>query len=567
MLRFLTYESRDVDERRRGTLFQYFLAGIVIPVLGLLGINLYELATQTDPDALLFVVTDVASLGFLVVLWFVHRRFPNVARHLFLLMLALAPVSLFEIQVLDRVLVTLTIPVMMAAFLIGPVHSFVYAVVVSAVYSAVILQSFSAGVWGDNTLSYAFNYPSLLSTLVIAFIAWLISRSLEQALAQVQQRAEELRILNEELDQRVRERTRELAEALGRESATAARNQAILESIGDGVLVIDNDNRIIISNPAARRLTRQEMTGKPLHEVLAGVEPAALANIEEYIVENEVEERPIIQFELNRLTVAANITPISLGELNQGQMSGSNVMVLRDVTREAELDKMKTIFLGTVSHELRTPMAAIKGFVDVLADQEAGNLSESGREYLGVIDSNVSRLLVLANDLIDMSRLEVGEIALYCEWTDLEPIIRDAVDTVRHEFEKRGLSLTVQIEPDLPSLYLDQNRIVQVLLNLLTNVYKYTVEGGATVNARRSREAVQIEISDTGVGVTEAEQARIFERFFRSERRVVQEAGGSGLGLAISRGLVELHGGTITFHSEQNAGTTFFINLPLAEAP
>ena len=240
-------------------------------------------------------------------------------------------------------------------------------------------------------------------------------------------------------------------------------------------------------------------------------------------------------------------------------------MVLRDVTREAELDRMKTIFLGAVSHELRTPMTAIKGYVELLSELEAESLSESGRKYLSIVGDNIKRLLSLANDLIDMSRIEVGELALYCEWTELEPIVNGAVDTVRQEFERRGLSLEVQIEPDLPLLYLDRHRITQVLLNLLTNAYKYTVEGGATVKVHRADHTVQIEVGDTGVGMTEEEQSHLFERFFRSNHEVVRRAGGSGLGLTIAKGMVELHGGTISFESEYNVGTVFVVSLPVTE--
>lgn len=567
MLRFLTYTSQDPDEQRRGTLFNIFLVGISIPVLGLLGINTYEALTQAYPNALAFVTIDLVSISCLFALWFLHRLHSRSARHLFLLFLTMAAVSFFEVHILDRVLVTLTIPVMIAAFLIRPPHSFTYAIITGLAYSAVVLRSFTQGAWGDQNLSYVFNHISLLSLFVIAFIAWLVSRSLDQALAEARHRADELKVLNEELDQRVRDRTRELAEALRREHASAVRNQTILESIGDGVLVTNSHNHIIVSNPAADRLAHHSLTGRSLQEALADIQAEVLVQIENYMAEDTVGERPNIQFEWNKRTVAANIAPVSLTPPGQEHSSGGNVMVLRDVTREAELDRMKTIFLGSVSHELRTPMAAIKGYVDILLDPELEKLSATGRKYLAIIDTNIKRLLSLANDLIDMSRLEVGEIALYCRWTEPGPVVLAAVDTVKQEFERRGLSLAVQIDPDLPPLYLDRNRIIQVLLNLLTNAYKYTVEGGATVKVSRVDEAVEIEVADTGVGMTEEEQAHLFERFFRARRDVVQKAEGSGLGLVIARGLVELHGGTIECRSEYNAGTTFKISLPVTRVP
>jgi signal transduction histidine kinase len=568
VLRFLTYSSQDPDEKRRGTLFNIFLFGILIPVLGLLGINLYEAITHAYPAALTFVMVDLASLGCFGALWFLHRFYPKQIRHFFLVFLVLVPLTFFGTQLLDRVLVALTIPVLVAAFLIRPATSFIYAVVVSLAYGATVFRSFALGEWGDSRLSDIFNYPSMLSIFAIACIAWIVSRSLDQALAEALQRAEELRVLNEELDQRVQDRTQELARALTREHTAAVRNRTILQAIGDGVLVTDNNDRIIMSNPAANRLAQQDLENRPLREALSEVRSDVLVEIENYMAQEDNDNRPYIQFDWNDHTVMANIAPVALALPGDNHTSGGNVMVLRDITREAQLDRMKTIFLGSVSHELRTPMTAVRGYVELLSDLEAERLSETGRKYLSIVRSNIRRLLSLANDLIDMSRIEVGEIALYCEWVRLEPVVETAADTVRQEFEKRGLSLEIQIEPDLPQLYLDRHRITQVLLNLLTNAYKYTVAGGAAVKVSRiNHHTVQIEISDTGLGMTEEEQTHVFERFFRARQEVVQKVSGSGLGLTITKSLVELHGGTISFHSEYNVGTTFTINLPVADAP
>jgi signal transduction histidine kinase len=565
MLRLLTYSSLDPDERRRGTLFNIFLFGIFVPVLGLMGVNLYGMITGAHPDAAVFVAIDLGSLVFLGALWLLHRFRPELARHVFLLFLVLAPLSLFEVHLLDRVLVALTIPVMMAAFLLTPIRSFVYAFVVSMAYTVIILRSYALGEWGDDRLIRVFNYPSVLSIFAITCIAWVVSHFLNQALTEAQQGAEELRVLNQELDQRVQERTRELVEALEREHAMAVRNQTILESIGDGVLVTDSSSRIIVSNPAADRLADQRLEAKSLHEALVTAKPEVLAQIEGSRDGGIENEKNNIQFEWNERTVAANIAPIQLDITPQSYISGGHVMVIRDITHEAELDRMKTIFLGSVSHELRTPMTAIKGYVDLLSDLESDSLSEAGREYLGIVSANIRRLLSLANDLIDLSRIEVGEIALYREWTELEPIVMAAAATVRQEFEKRSLDLGVQIEAELPLLFLDRHRITQVLLNLLTNSYKYSVEGGATVNVSHTDHSVQIEVSDTGVGMTEEEQSHLFERFFRSNHEVVQRANGSGLGLTIAKKMIELHAGTISFHSQHNTGTTCIVSLPVID--
>jgi signal transduction histidine kinase len=237
-------------------------------------------------------------------------------------------------------------------------------------------------------------------------------------------------------------------------------------------------------------------------------------------------------------------------------------MVLRDFTKEAELEKAKDLFLGMVSHELRTPMSAIQGYVDILLASENNNLSEAGYEYLQTIGVSIKQLLKLANELIDLSRMETGEIDLYPQWVDLTEVVQNAAKIVRQEYEARNLSLEIKVEDDLPQLYVDHNRLNQVLLNLLSNAYKYTPQGGAMIAVNQTDEWINIDVSDTGLGIKKADQEKMFERFFRANDRSVQRVDGVGLGLNISKGLIELHGGNLTFESQYGTGTTFTISLP-----
>jgi signal transduction histidine kinase len=159
--------------------------------------------------------------------------------------------------------------------------------------------------------------------------------------------------------------------------------------------------------------------------------------------------------------------------------------------------------------------------------------------------------------------LETGEIELYSQWVDIADIVQQAVKIVQQEFNTRGLSLAVEIEPELPQLYIDSRRILQVLLNLLSNAYKYTNKGGAIVNVGKTEQEIQISVRDTGIGIQKSDQAHLFTRFFRAADQAIQKAGGTGLGLSISKGMVELHGGNLTFESEYRKGTTFNLALPL----
>ncbi len=559
---FLDVPSLDPDDARRRKLLNILLLGVaVLGLLALLALATLDLSGvfADNPEAVGGVTLGygacLAALGGTAIILAINRYGPGrLASWLFVLMLT-AVVSFADEphHVIDgRSLVNYAIPILMASVLLRPSDSFLVAGL-SALALFIIGLSVQA----------VPNLIAMVTFFMIAVVSWLSARGLQTAL-------EDLRTINRELDQRVRDRTRELAEALGREHAAAVRNRTILEAIGDGVLVTDRQKRIILANPAANRMAllppEQDLQERSLFDTFRGVQPEAVEQIQERMSNGDAAEHSIIRFEWNKRTVAANIAPVSLVLPDQSVVAGGHVMALRDMTREVQLDRMKTIFLGAVSHELRTPMAAIRGYVEVLTDLESASLSEAGRKYLDIIDTNIRRLLALANDLIDLSRIEVGEIALYREWTDLTSIVEGAADTVRREFEKRGLSLAVQIEPDLPPLYVDQHRVTQVLLNLLTNAYKYTVAGGATLDVSRADDTVCVVVADTGVGLTEEEQTRLFERFFRSSNEVVQKAGGTGLGLAITKSLIELHGGEITFESESGKGTTFTINFPIAES-
>jgi signal transduction histidine kinase len=454
----------------------------------------------------------------------------------------------FPIPELKTIFVGMALPIVMAAFLIGPIYSYVHWLIIGFIYT---LRLYS-----ENALNPEdFFFVGLISLLVIAVVSWLIARSLDKALA-------ETKALNEELDQRVQDRTRELAEALEREHETAVRNTTILESIADGVLFFDADQQVKIANPTVNRLANRDLRSLTLTEILTTIEEKARGVIKSWVEGQKSTDESNVKFEWQQRTISATVAPVLLPTAEGESINAGNVMVLRDFTKEAQLERVKSLFLGMVSHELRTPMSAIKGYVKILLDTEKDNLSEAAYEHLQTIDSSIKQLLSLANELIDLSRLETGEIELYREWVDLSPIIKQAVKIVQQEFTARNLELEIKLEDNLPKLYLDKSRILQILLNLLSNAYKYTAQGGATIQVNQFDERITIAVSDTGVGIKPADHANIFGRFFRAGDQFVQQAGGTGLGLNISKGLVELHGGKLNFTSQYGVGTTFWLDLP-----
>lgn len=243
--------------------------------------------------------------------------------------------------------------------------------------------------------------------------------------------------------------------------------------------------------------------------------------------------------------------------------------VFRDITHERAVEQMKSEFVAMVSHELRTPLTSIKGFVDMLLEGDVGPLAEEHQELLRIVKANTDRLLLLINDLLDMSRIEAGKLLLQRAPLDVRPLIRQVVTTLRPQLEAKQQRLLLDLPETLtddaaPLIFGDVVRVHQILTNLLSNAIKYTPQHGQ-ITVRLSEEPpwLCIAVQDTGIGLTAEEQERIFDRFYRARNRATRESGGTGLGLAITRSLVELHQGRITIESEPGKGSTFRVYFPL----
>jgi PAS domain S-box-containing protein len=235
----------------------------------------------------------------------------------------------------------------------------------------------------------------------------------------------------------------------------------------------------------------------------------------------------------------------------------------RDVTRERELDRMKDEFVSLVSHELRTPLTSIKGYVDLLIDGDAGEVTEEQKEFLDIVKNNSDRLVLLVNDLLDVSRIEAGRVNLRLQPVDLAGSIHEVATSLRPLMEQKRQSLKLELPADLPQVRADRDRVAQIVTNLLSNAHKYTLEGGAvTVRAQAREDRVQVEVSDTGVGMTADERDKLFTKFFRAQNPATQNISGTGLGLNIVKSLVEKQGGRIWVTSEPMKGSTFIFTIP-----
>jgi signal transduction histidine kinase len=226
-----------------------------------------------------------------------------------------------------------------------------------------------------------------------------------------------------------------------------------------------------------------------------------------------------------------------------------------------ELDRLKDEFIATVSHELRTPLTSIRGYTELLADDP--HLDDGYRSIISIIDRNGQRLMELIEDLLTFSSIESGALSLTRGPVKARQIVDAAVDAIRPAVEAAGLSLTVQVEPELPVVDGDLSQLERVLLNLLTNAVKFSRAGGeVAIRVSAGGPDVVFEVVDAGVGIPASEQGMLFNRFYRTKDAQQRAIKGSGLGLAISKAVVEAHGGRIRLESVEGSGTRVTFTVP-----
>lgn len=370
----------------------------------------------------------------------------------------------------------------------------------------------------------------------------------------------------------IRDQAQRLGRMLHLEQIESAKNQAILESIADGVVVADAHNRIVLVNlPASNILgmPRRSLIGKSINELLglySHAETSWLATIADWARNaDRIQEWTFLAGQLN---IEAKVVSIHLSPVLAGSQFFGTVSIFRDITKEVEVDRLKSEFVSNVSHELRTPMTSIKGYVDLLLLGAAEPLGPRQQRYLEVVKNNAQRLQILVNDLLNISRLEMGEIKLDLRPLSLQLLIRQVVDghlNGRIQHEHKPLSVSTNLPESLPAVYADAQRVIQILTNLLDNAFNYTLpDGHIGISARVENNFVFIRISDTGIGIAPENQAHIFERFYRADDNLVRTIPGTGLGLTIVKSLVEMHGGAIQVASKPGKGSAFTFSLPIA---
>jgi protein-histidine pros-kinase len=350
--------------------------------------------------------------------------------------------------------------------------------------------------------------------------------------------------------------------------ASEARFRRLLEAAPDGIVTVDRDGRIVLANAQAEQLFGYrpgELTGQLIDRLLPEHPRAHDRAVP--VPTAELRNRPLGSgTDLTGRRKDGSEFPAAVSLSPMESEGGSLVIaVVRDVSRERELDRLKDDFVATVSHELRTPLTSIVGFADLLLAGDGGVLSETARRYLEIIVGNSERLMAIINDLLDVSRLEAGQLVLEPKPLDLAATVRTVTTGFAPQLTAKEQTLRLHLPDDLPPVWADPTRVAQILANLVSNAHKYTPAGGAiAVVVRRKAEMLHVSVVDSGIGLSVEERTRLFTKFYRVDKLASRQAGGTGLGLAITRALVELHGGTVGVESTPGTGSTFSFTLPLA---
>lgn len=331
--------------------------------------------------------------------------------------------------------------------------------------------------------------------------------------------------------------------------------KAVLMNMTDGILIINAQGIIQLINPAIRNIFnfKGEESGISLVEI---VRQHQLVELWQHCTTTQTQQEVSLELGSEHKIIHAIATPLGV------EMAGSVLMVVQDLTRLRRLETVRRDFVSNVSHELRTPLASLKAISETLQE---GALEDppAARRFLNQMDIEIDNLTQMVRELLELSRIESGKVPLQLKAYSPCDLIARAMDRMRLQAERAGLTLNAACDPTLPNVIADPERIDQVLVNLIHNAVKFTRPGGTiTVSAFSRPTEVVIQVNDTGVGIAADALTRIFERFYKADR--ARSGGGTGLGLSIVRHLIEAHGGRVWAESELDKGSTFFFSLPKA---
>lgn len=346
------------------------------------------------------------------------------------------------------------------------------------------------------------------------------------------------------------------------------RLNSLINSMGDGVLAIDEQQKIVMNNGAALNILdlNESVTGRYLSQVLKVVDknnqPIDVSGlVTKSTTPTFSRDYRLLYPDNSTISLYLSIAPVRLGYGQSG--TKGYVVLLRDITREKSLEEERDEFISVVSHELRTPIAIAEGNVSnaqVIADK-SGDLTQI-KEALRQAHDQILFLSGMINDLSTLSRAERGKLSVDVESINIHELLTSLNNLYKPQAEQKGLTIAVELDPNLELLQSSQLYVREILQNFITNAIKYTESGSVTISAKRSANGVEFAIHDTGIGISQSDQEKIFDKFFRSEDYRTRQTNGTGLGLYVTMKLARLIHAEISMTSELNKGSTFKIVVP-----
>lgn len=342
--------------------------------------------------------------------------------------------------------------------------------------------------------------------------------------------------------------------------------QLIIQNFADGILVFDEENKLTLINPQAEEflgVKEKEVIGKSFSDLKDLANLKSLMGLFDYKKVWGVFKKEIFEESETKLIFEVSFIPLVESEKNSGTL-----VILRDVTREKKIEKMKTDFISLAAHQLRTPLSAIKWALETILEGETGQLSEEQKELLERTYQSNERMIRLIKDLLDVAKIEEGKHIFSYSLEDLEAITQEVIDSFQEIIKKKSLKLDFKkpIDKKLPRVKVDREKLKLAIENLIDNAVKYTPPGGeVTVSLKCDKVKIEFKVQDSGIGIPKNQQERVFSKFFRTSQAMQMETDGSGLGLYLTKNIIEVHGGEIGFISEEEKGSTFWFTLPLRE--
>lgn len=426
------------------------------------------------------------------------------------------------------------------------------------ILSGLILVGYRAKLYDSEV---GLSLSAIFSIIVFAVLIWMNARALERIDSRRQQAEEQSQI----------------------DAIAAARSAAhltvVIDNLADGLLVTDPAGKITRFNPALVKmfgLQNTDLIGYPCRLVFP---PEIAALIEQGMTQSR--EVFTAEIALVNQRVGQAVTTNIIREANRSQATEwlGSVTLIRDITAEKEIDRMKTEFISTVSHELRTPLTSVLGFAAIIQekletitpviptdDRKTQRHLNQIEKNINIIVAEAERLTSLINDVLDVAKMEAGKVEWHMQPLAIAEVIERAITSTSALVESKGLQLTSVVPPDLPDIFGDRDRLIQVMINLVSNAIKFTETGSITCEVLSQHHHLLVQVIDTGIGIYPKDQPHVFDKFKQVGDTLTDKPKGTGLGLPICKQIIEHHGGSIWVESEPGKGSRFCFTLPIYTA-